>query len=310
MASNFEDGRFGNKVRDFDAPTKLPRSETERQQWQETSKAWWEATPMRYDWRNRLEQVPNTKGYFEEIDRRFLSSARKYVPWRELPFDTLIPYDALANKDVLEIGVGQGTHAQLIAPHCRSFTGIDLTSRAAEATATRLELVGIRGRVLQMDAERMDFASNSFDYVWSWGVIHHSADTRGILREMHRVLRSGGECTVMVYHRSWWYFYVCGYLRRLFQNRLGMRGGLHRVTQNATDGAIARFYTEREWRELVSDFFQIREIGIFGLKAEILPLPHGRLKDVLEAGIPDTLGRLLTNRLRMGSFLVATMRKV
>ena len=34
----------------------------------------------------------------------------------------------------------------------------------------------------------MEFADNSFDFIWSWGVIHHSADTQRVLREMHRVL--------------------------------------------------------------------------------------------------------------------------
>jgi SAM-dependent methyltransferase len=160
-----------------------------------------------------------------------------------------------------------------------------------------------------MDAEDMSLADASFDYIWSWGVIHHSADTRKVLQEMHRVLRRGGTCTVMVYHRSWWIFYVCGFLRRLFQKRFRERGTLHRVTQSATDGAIARFYTADEWRTLVRPFFDVTQIRIYGLKPEILPLPHGRVKSFVERLIPDGLARFLTNRLRMGSFLVADMRK-
>ena len=36
-----------------------------------------------------------------------------------------------------------------------------------------------------MDAEQIKFPDDSFDLVWTWGVIHHSANTRKILEEMH-----------------------------------------------------------------------------------------------------------------------------
>jgi ubiquinone/menaquinone biosynthesis C-methylase UbiE len=311
MTENFRDGEFGNKATGFLAPTQLPRDDVERKGWQEANKAWWEASPMRYDWREHVEETPSTKAYFEEIDRRFLASARRYMPWRNIPFDAVIPFENLADKDVLEIGVGQGTHAQFIAPRCKSFTGIDLTSRAAQATSKRLELFGIPARVLQMDAENMDFPSASFDYIWSWGVIHHSADTYKVLSEMHRVLRPGRTCTVMVYHRSWWYYYiVCGLLKGIAQGKLRRHRNVHRVAQVATDGAIARYYTPSEWRPLTAKFFTVSSVEIYGLKSDIIALPHGRLKQAAESLVPDALARLFTNRLRMGSFLVAHMRKV
>ena len=59
-----------------------------------------------------------------------------------------------------------------------------------------------------MDAEKMDFADASFDFIWTWGVIHHSSNTRQILSEMSRILRPGGRAVVMVYHRSFLYYYV------------------------------------------------------------------------------------------------------
>ena len=62
---------------------------------------------MRYDWREEIAANPGSEAYFTEIDRRFLSSARKYLPWRNVPFDKIIPFEELGDKDVLEIGVGQ-----------------------------------------------------------------------------------------------------------------------------------------------------------------------------------------------------------
>ena len=87
----------------------LPRDDVERAQWQEANKAWWESTTMRYDWREAIAHEKHSKEYFDEIDRRFLSSVRTYMPWRERPFEQLIPYAELRSMDALEIGVGART---------------------------------------------------------------------------------------------------------------------------------------------------------------------------------------------------------
>ena len=306
---NFAGGEFGNKAAGFDSPIQLPQDDAQRRAWQSANRTWWEATPMRYDWRDKITSPPGTQSYFMEIDRRFLSSVAKYMPWQHVPFEEVIQFADLSDKDVLEIGVGQGTHAQLLAPRCKSFTGIDLTSFAAEMTARRLKTFKIPGKVLQMDAEDMELDSNSFDFIWSWGVIHHSADTRRVLQEMHRVLRPGGTCAVMVYYKSWWSFYVCGILRGIFQRQFKKQGNLHRVAQSATDGAIARYYTRREWQQTCDGLFEIKSVQIYGLKSEVVPLPHGRLKQFLENLVPDGVARSLTHQLRGGSFLVAHMQK-
>lgn len=308
--TNFDGLRFGNKVVEFEDPKQLPKNDEQRRQWQAANKAWWEASPMRYDWREELAPTLGDKSYFEEVDRRFLSSARKYTPPQKLPFDRIIPFAKIAGKDVLEIGVGQGTHAQLIAPRCRSYTGIDLTGHAVAMTSKRLALFGIPGRVLQMDAEEMKFPDNSFDYIWSWGVIHHSADTRRVLTEMRRVLRTGGSATVMVYYRSWWCFYICGLLRRIFLRQFRHGQSLHSIAQGATDGAIARYYLRGEWHDIVDGLFRVKSTRIFGLKTEVFPFPHGRLKSLLESLVPDAVTRFMTNQLRMGTFLVADMEPV
>ena len=307
---NVSGTEFGNKATGFDEPTQLPHDDAQRSQWQSANRTWWESTPMRYDWREGLTEIPGSEEYFNEVDRRFLLSVRKYMPWKSVPFEQLIPFDQLQDKDVLEIGVGQGTHAQLIAPHCRSFTGIDLTAHAARMTAQRFKLYKLKGNLLEMDAEQMSFPDGSFDFIWSWGVIHHSADTRRVLNEMHRVLRPGGRCVVMIYHRSWWIYYVLhGLFKGVFQGKLDKKGSVHHVSQAATDGAIARYYTPREWRAAIDPLFNLDSIQIYGLKSEIVPLPHGRLKSLVEAAVPDALARLITNRLGLGSFLVAEMRK-
>lgn len=308
---NFCGGEFVNKAKGFDGPTQLPRDNDERRNWQNANRAWWQATPMRYDWREEIAADAGSKAYFEEIDRRFFSSAANYLPPRQRPFDALIDFEGLESKDVLEIGVGHGSHAALIAARAKSFTGIDLTEAAAAMTRKRFEQFGIPGTIIQMDAEEMSFADGSFDLIWSWGVIHHSADTRRLLLEMHRVLRRGGTTTVMVYHHNWWNFgLIYGLVKGIAQGQLRKHRSLHRVVQAATDGAIGRYYSVHEWCELAGDLFHVESIRILGQKSDVIFLPAGRVKDGLQRALPDSAARLLTNNLRMGSFLVALMRKI
>ena len=302
---------FQNKAEGFTSPTERPTSDEQRQSWQEANRAWWSATPMKYDWREEIPHAKYSAEYFMEIDARFFASVRPYMPWRSLPFEREIPYEQLSNLDVLEIGVGQGSHAGLIAPRAKSFTGIDLTAPAVEATRRRLEQLGLtEARALQMDAEEMAFPDASFDYIWSWGVIHHSADTRRVLEQMHRVLRPGGRANVMVYHRSFWKYYVAdGFLKGLINGSLLRNHSLHGVNQAATDGAIARFYRKDEWAALAGDIFRMDEFRVSGLKVEMIPIPAGALKAFLARVVPDSLTRFATNRLEWGSFLTIHMSK-
>jgi 2-polyprenyl-3-methyl-5-hydroxy-6-metoxy-1,4-benzoquinol methylase len=293
----------------FETPTALPKNSTEQESWQEANRSWWENNPMRYDWKDKVSYEEFSPEFYAEIDRRFFAAAQSFARWKKSPFDSMIDLENLAAKDVLEIGVGNGSHAQLLATHAKSFAGIDLTNYAVKSTSERLRLKGLKGTIRQMDAERMDFADNSFDFIWSWGVIHHSANTRAVVEQMHRVLRPGGLAVVMVYHRTLWNYYVHGTLLAILSGQALRRGALHMSTQLNTDGALARYYTGNEWKELVSDLFTVNAIRCYGNKAELFPLPQGRLKGFLLRRTPDSVSRFFLNKCSLGTFLVATMSK-
>jgi ubiquinone/menaquinone biosynthesis C-methylase UbiE len=87
-------------------------------------------------------------------------------------------------------------------------TGIDLTARAVDFTRARLASSGFVSDLRVADAEALPFADNSFDLVYSWGVLHHSPDTARAVREVHRVLRPGGAARLMLYHK----YSIVGYM--------------------------------------------------------------------------------------------------
>src|SRR5262249_9880779 len=123
-------------------------------------------------------------------------------------------FDKYAGKKLLEIGCGTGTDLLQFARGGAVVTGVDLTPRSIEIAQRRLEIYGQNGQFSQGDAENLEFADESFDVVYSFGVIHHTPDTERAVQEIHRVLKRGGKAIVMIYHRSSLYYWLGLMLKR------------------------------------------------------------------------------------------------
>jgi ubiquinone/menaquinone biosynthesis C-methylase UbiE len=310
--ATMRDHPFSRDIADNFQQAVHPRDGLERDSWQAANKSWWESNPMRYDFSDRpVESGEFSPEWFREVDRRFLRTVRMAFPWKRIPFDNFIDFDEIGALDVLEIGVGMGTHAELLSGHARSYTGIDLTEYSIRATKARFEQFGCPGRILQQDAELMDFPDASFDYVWSWGVIHHSSDTARILKQIHRVLRPGGKLVFMVYHQSVWNTFVRGWLYYGLLKRGVFRGkNAHQLIQETTDGALARYYKAADLKSELSGQFEMEETRLLGNKMQLLPLAYGPLKEHLARIIPDALGRWVTNRAFFAYMIVAQCQRV
>jgi SAM-dependent methyltransferase len=105
-------------------------------------------------------------------------------------------------RDVLEIGVGLGADHQLFAEAGSRLTGIDLTERAIDHVRRRFEAFGLQSDLRVANAERLPFPDQSFDLVYSWGVLHHTPDPSTAVWEVARVLRPGGSARVMLYQKQ------------------------------------------------------------------------------------------------------------
>jgi len=294
--------KFEKKIpKGFKKSISLPGSEDEARVWQEENRRWWNENPMRYDWNSKIKPEEFSKEFYQEIDSRFFSNAEEYFPADKKPFDFLIDFSSLVNKDVLEIGVGSGSHAQLLAENAKSFIGIDITDYAVNSAKKRFEIFNLPGKIIKMDAETLDFKDNSFDFVWSWGVIHHSSNTEKILKEIKRVLRPGGEAVIMVYHKGWWNYYFMGIVKGVISGELFKTKSLHKTVQFFTDGAIARYYTISGWRFLMRNILKLNYAAVFGPNSDALRLPRS---------VPHAIAGFFTHNLRMGSFLVSRLKKV
>jgi ubiquinone/menaquinone biosynthesis C-methylase UbiE len=113
-----------------------------------------------------------------------------------------MPLKRLSGLRVLEIGSGAGAHSALFKYHGAVMTSVDLTPERVLATARKLSLVeGDEGNAYQADAENLPFQDNSFDIVYSNGVLHHSENTDQCIQEVYRVLKPGGKAVIMLYSR-------------------------------------------------------------------------------------------------------------
>lgn len=106
-------------------------------------------------------------------------------------------------KKVLEVGVGAGTDfVQWVKAGAQAY-GIDLTEEAIAHVNQRLYHQGLNAAEVRVgDAEQLPYMDNTFDLVYSWGVIHHSPDTLESLKEIVRVAKPGGKIKIMIYNRN------------------------------------------------------------------------------------------------------------
>lgn len=113
--------------------------------------------------------------------------------------------DDLKGKLVLDVGCGMGRFADIATRWGARVVGVDL-SAAAEVAARNLadrEFVG-----LQADAFALPFAPESFDYVYSIGVLHHTPNCEQAVKNVVRYVKPGGTLAVWLYsaYNPWYRF--------------------------------------------------------------------------------------------------------
>jgi SAM-dependent methyltransferase len=108
---------------------------------------------------------------------------------------------------VLDAGAGEGIDLASVGltPGCRA-VGVELSRGGIRATAARISTVP-RARLVQGNILSMPFRANAFDHAYSYGVVHHTIDPQGAVREIVRTVKPGGNVLIYVYEdferRGW-----------------------------------------------------------------------------------------------------------
>ncbi len=214
---------------------------------------------------------------FEPGTPEFFSAVEKYryeiySPWLK----DEIKFKRFNQKYVLEIGGGLGTdHIQFAKAGAKTFD-LDLAKEHLRLAKSRLTQSNFAGNFIYGDAELSPFKNNSFDAVYSFGVLHHTPDTQKSIDEVYRVLKQNGEALIMLYYKHsyfYWFslFFIKGILRgNLF--KMNMSEIMSLFVEYSTSGArpLVKVYTKSEARQMFKDFSRI-EIKIRQLTQEDFP---------------------------------------
>jgi SAM-dependent methyltransferase len=138
-----------------------------------------------------------TREYFDEVERR------KYFVEPHIP--AFAEFARWKGRRVLEVGCGLGTDTVNFARAGAQVTAIELSDESALIARQRLQVYGLSDyvQIVVGNAEELPslLPAQTFDLVYSFGVIHHSPHPRRIIEHVRRYMTASSELRLMVYAR-------------------------------------------------------------------------------------------------------------
>jgi|ETN02SMinimDraft_2_1059926.scaffolds.fasta_scaffold45501_2 ubiquinone/menaquinone biosynthesis C-methylase UbiE len=270
------------------------------------NKDYWNRNPMTYKPFNRDFLFPedNSERILDnEEDFVFLNkSYLKENFYLNSFFNTLNKNNFLKDSSVLDIGCGWGSSTVLLSKYSKKITAIDISTVAIEGARKNLIFNKINNyELIEMDAENLDFENNTFDYIFSWGVIHHSADPEKIIKEIYRVLNNGGKGTIMVYNKNSLRFWLLGFYHLYFRRIIFWLQikkydyNWSNVSKKFTDGVYHKHYIPKKLKkEFLSLGFSEANIVINHYLGKGKILPFIKTDSILGKFLSKKFGYFLT----------------
>ncbi len=228
---------------------------------------------------------PGSAGFFDDLDEYHFDKLHHLL--------RLVPFDGLAGKSVLDLGCGTGVDLVRFARGGARVTGVDIADSAIALARQNVAHRGLRAHLMVADGEALPFPSAQFDYVFAHGVAQYTGDGRGLVREVHRVLKPTGEAVFQGYNRISW---------------LNALSKLMKVDLEHEGAPVLRKYSPAEFRTLVDIFPHVRVVfERFPVKSRL----HGGWKGLaFNTGFVRTFNALPRSMVqRYGWHLLAFCRK-
>lgn len=121
-----------------------------------------------------------------------------YEEWEKQFLDYMQPHaaDFFPGKKILDAGCGNGRFAYYAAKYGAEVWAIDL-GPAVEVARRNTKARNVR--VVQADLHNPPFALESFDFIYSIGVLHHLPDPEAAFQNLLRFLKPGGVVQIYLY---------------------------------------------------------------------------------------------------------------
>jgi ubiquinone/menaquinone biosynthesis C-methylase UbiE len=191
----------------------------------------------------------------------------------------------LQGKHLLEVGCGMGYDSLEFLKRGVHVTAIDLTENAVRFTRKHFEVEGVRAEAVQVgNALELPFADETFDAVWSNGVLHATGNTQRAIDEVWRVLKPGGRAIISHFYRKpSWMWTV---------HRLGREP----IEAHEEDPPVNEFYTDDE---VLAMFRRFKVLEAVHEHHRALPVAKRGVKAALYRGVFAPLYNLLPEDLAL-----------
>jgi len=103
----------------------------------------------------------------------------------------------LKDKIVLDVGCGMGRFMEVVQPYAKEVIGVDLSFAVDSAYENLKKFDNVH--LIQADIFNLPFKNNTFDFIFSIGVLHHTRDTKKAFIKLPSILKSEGEIAIWVY---------------------------------------------------------------------------------------------------------------
>ena len=181
--------------------------------------------------REVTEHERGSEAYFVDLETQRYRSHRHLPDW----IGSMQP-----GSHVLEVGCGVGLDSMRMARHGLRVTAVDLTAVGPATAQLRAISRGVDADYVCANAEQLPFPDSRFDYVYSFGVMHHAPDTQRCIDEARRVLKPGGQALIMLYHRH----SLNEFAHRLLRVPFEERDELCPIVRRFTIGEVRKMFAQ------------------------------------------------------------------
>lgn len=114
--------------------------------------------------------------------------------------------EEIRGRLVLDVGCGTGRFAEVASRWGARVVGIDLSSAAEVAARNLADRRSVT--IVQADIFALPFAPESFDFIYSIGVLHHTPNCEQAFKALPYYLKPGGSIAIWLYggYHNWYRF--------------------------------------------------------------------------------------------------------
>ena len=248
-----------------------------------------------------------TRKYFDQVE------ARKYFVEPHIPL--FAEFDKWRGKKVLEIGCGIGTDTINFARSGAEVTAVDLSAKSIELAKKRADIFGFSERInfVEANAERLsDFIEpQTFDLVYSFGVIHHSPNPEKIIEQIKtNFVDENSFLKLMVYYRYSWK--VLWILMTYGKGKFWQLDEMIATNSEAQTGCPVTYsYTKETVKDLITDDFKVENIFVDHIFPYRIPeyVKYEYVKEWYFRHLPENVFRALEKKLGWHLCLTAKYNK-